>query len=64
MFLSVSHKPDTKDSKYNLLTVSIKQDVSCNLIIRWPQSKQIYADDANDHNVVDEYEIIAKSWWL
>ena len=34
MFLSVSHKPDTKDSKYNLLTVSIKQDVSCNLMIR------------------------------
>ena len=31
---------------YNLLTVSIKQDVSCNLIIRWPRLKQIYADDS------------------
>ena len=40
------------------MTVSIKQDVSCNLIYVIRLS-QLNADDANDHNV-DEYELVAK----
>ena len=32
---------NVKDSKYNLLTVSKKQDFSCNLIIQWPPQQKM-----------------------